>query len=30
MFDFVLLGKLMFAFVDVDEELEVEFGPGCG
>ena len=31
MFDFVLLGKLIFAaFVDVDEELEVEFGPGCG
>ena len=30
MFDFVLLGKPMFAFVDVDEELEVEFVPGCG
>lgn len=30
MFDFVLPGKLIFVFVDVDEELEVEFGPGCG
>ena len=30
MFDFVLRGKAMFAFVDVGEELEVEFGPGCG
>ena len=30
MFDFVLLGKLMFAFVDVDVdgESEVDFGPG--
>ena len=24
MFDFVLQGKLIFVFVDVDEELEVE------
>ena len=30
MFDFMLQRKLMFAFVNVDEELEVEFGPGCG
>ena len=30
MFDLVLLGKLMFAFVGADVELGVEFGPGCG
>ena len=30
MFDFVLQGKLIFVIVDVDEELEVEFGQGCG
>ena len=30
MFDFMLLGKLMFASVGVDVELGVELGPGCG